>query len=829
MVRTVKKAVSAAMALVMTTGMFITGNGNVVKTYADETTEPYVNSRYVEEIGDGHYSTGVAYDKGIVLVSNITDSTYADKTNLTDKISLSAESTFAFVDKDGIDHVLENKDENGNKRFDEIYGSLTQGYYKNNIVGKDSKLGVINDEGNFIKFNGQELFDDIYMYNADGVGYVYGLEQYTSNNVFDYTVVDESGKTLFVINDCTKVRVFSKYIGQEYTAFFLLFEKADGTSTLMDFSGKVWHDGEHCTNGNVIYITGNTMSVVLFFDNSYGYYNYSTGEKFEKEGTLKSTYANSKTQYIAVNSGQTIIYDSEMNEQFTLEGEYYGLGSINTTGNGKSLYILYDSNNKTVNILNKDGSKWFDSDSEILSNPSLYSGEGGIFTLSDKASYFVSDGGDIKIKLSDLQNKAADKLYEMTGSKRTTRVSYFTADFGMIFTFTMNEDGKQHSVIATKSSGYSEFEYIDEGLNGQNYGGSSLTSWGIVYRSETVDKDITLPSGKVVNCTGKLMKAYNRYKDTMEEIEIPLTLYISKYGTFYSENGYVYRLTADGFIYDTKNNPSQNTESKYEINDMGTYIYSYYDGDQRKYKLCDNNDKEINVGLDELYNNSNYTSIYLSTFTFYGKTTGYVTVSYYDNLNKKRITKAYNYLGEYVMDISSFRGYYSGHAGYIYFANNSAYRFKDISKALNDSELKEDSTIKIGTIKGTEEKAFSGLKENSTIEDIRKELPKLNITVIDSNGDELAASKPVGTGCKIQVVKDGKVIDTATVVVKGDTDGSGTIDVLDMEAVQKSILGIGEGLSGAYNEAARLTGNDTVSVLDMEAIQKNILGLEKIN
>lgn len=194
------------------------------------------------------------------------------------------------------------------------------------------------------------------------------------------------------------------------------------------------------------------------------------------------------------------------------------------------------------------------------------------------------------------------------------------------------------------------------------------------------------------------------------------------------------------------------------------------------------------------------------------------------------MSKIYTYFGEYVMDFNSyFTGYYSGVAGNMYFANNTTYRFKDISKALNDSELKEDSTIKIGTIKGTEEKAFSGLKENSTIEDIRKELPKLDITVVDSKGNELAASKPIGTGCKIQVVKDGKVVDTATVVVKGDTDGSGTIDVLDMEAVQKSILGIGEGLAGAYNEAAKLTGNDKVSVLDMEAIQKNILGLEKIN
>ena len=34
------------------------------------------------------------------------------------------------------------------------------------------------------------------------------------------------------------------------------------------------------------------------------------------------------------------------------------------------------------------------------------------------------------------------------------------------------------------------------------------------------------------------------------------------------------------------------------------------------------------------------------------------------------------------------------------------------------------------------------------------------------------------------------VIDSATLIIKGDTDGNGLIDVLDMEAVQKDILGI---------------------------------------
>ena len=105
------------------------------------------------------------------------------------------------------------------------------------------------------------------------------------------------------------------------------------------------------------------------------------------------------------------------------------------------------------------------------------------------------------------------------------------------------------------------------------------------------------------------------------------------------------------------------------------------------------------------------------------------------------------------------------------------------------------------------------------------------LKMINSDGDELDDSKPVGTGCKIQMINNNQVVDTVTVMIKGDIDGTGTIDVLDMETIQKSILGIGDSLSGVYKEAALLNGDDTdeVTVLDMEAIQKDILGIEKIN
>lgn len=105
----------------------------------------------------------------------------------------------------------------------------------------------------------------------------------------------------------------------------------------------------------------------------------------------------------------------------------------------------------------------------------------------------------------------------------------------------------------------------------------------------------------------------------------------------------------------------------------------------------------------------------------------------------------------------------------------------------------------------------------------------MEINILDSAGEIMCDNQIIKTGCILQYKEDNKILNTSSIVVKGDIDGTGTIDVLDMEAIQKSILGIGGGLSGAYCEAAKLTGSDVITVLDMEVIQKDILGIEKIN
>lgn len=111
---------------------------------------------------------------------------------------------------------------------------------------------------------------------------------------------------------------------------------------------------------------------------------------------------------------------------------------------------------------------------------------------------------------------------------------------------------------------------------------------------------------------------------------------------------------------------------------------------------------------------------------------------------------------------------------------------------------------------------------------MKKKFAGANIVIRNAEGRQLENNQMVGSGCTINLLKDGTVVDRAVVLIKGDADGDGQIDVMDMEAVQKDLLGMKK-LGGIYQKAALVTRDETeLSILDMEAIQKHILGIRKI-
>lgn len=130
------------------------------------------------------------------------------------------------------------------------------------------------------------------------------------------------------------------------------------------------------------------------------------------------------------------------------------------------------------------------------------------------------------------------------------------------------------------------------------------------------------------------------------------------------------------------------------------------------------------------------------------------------------------------------------------------------------------------------EQDFVRISDEQTVLQVKRQLRNNDINIVNFNGVTLDDDSLVGTGDRIIVYNNGTVSsDDSVVIVPGDVDGDGLINVLDMEAIQKDILGLGDSLTGAYRQAGLITDNSsqTLSVLDMEAIQKDVLGFEYIN
>lgn len=184
-----------------------------------------------------------------------------------------------------------------------------------------------------------------------------------------------------------------------------------------------------------------------------------------------------------------------------------------------------------------------------------------------------------------------------------------------------------------------------------------------------------------------------------------------------------------------------------------------------------------------------------------------------ENLNQSNVVqvRAVNANGDYVTKSDgSITGEYTNAV------SNYAVFDKEIKLVLNaESQLE----ITSGT-----EREISAVKEGTTVFQLTESFANTSVTVLDQEGNRVTdMSREIGTGWRIQLFAGSNVTDEASVILAGDTDGNGQIDVIDMEEIQKDILGIRK-LTGVYVKAAKgILGSDILSVLDMEAVQRYIL------
>lgn len=94
--------------------------------------------------------------------------------------------------------------------------------------------------------------------------------------------------------------------------------------------------------------------------------------------------------------------------------------------------------------------------------------------------------------------------------------------------------------------------------------------------------------------------------------------------------------------------------------------------------------------------------------------------------------------------------------------------------------------------------------------------------------DNLPSNGNVGTGTQVQLLSQGQVIDQLTATVYGDVNGDGVVDINDLAAIKKHLLGE-TALEGSYAAAADVFNQSSISINDLLAVKEQLLGISTIN
>ncbi len=127
-------------------------------------------------------------------------------------------------------------------------------------------------------------------------------------------------------------------------------------------------------------------------------------------------------------------------------------------------------------------------------------------------------------------------------------------------------------------------------------------------------------------------------------------------------------------------------------------------------------------------------------------------------------------------------------------------------------------------VKDDASKAFVGLDMNTTAANTIKKFKEDAgfIEIHNTKGEKIANDGLVGTGCTVNIVVDGIVTLSYSLVVRGDLDGDSNISSSDYLAMKNVINGSMK-LSGAFSLAVDFNGDNANSSADYIALRKKIV------
>jgi hypothetical protein len=120
-----------------------------------------------------------------------------------------------------------------------------------------------------------------------------------------------------------------------------------------------------------------------------------------------------------------------------------------------------------------------------------------------------------------------------------------------------------------------------------------------------------------------------------------------------------------------------------------------------------------------------------------------------------------------------------------------------------------------------------GVTEETNVSEVISNFENEGIIILDLNKNILPDNAFVGTGFSVCLVDGGNVLDSLTVVIKGDIDGNGLVDTTDYLRIKGGFLGT-YSLDNMCQKAADVDGSGQVDATDYLRVKSHFLGTYNI-
>jgi|GEM_PF-2963332 len=131
--------------------------------------------------------------------------------------------------------------------------------------------------------------------------------------------------------------------------------------------------------------------------------------------------------------------------------------------------------------------------------------------------------------------------------------------------------------------------------------------------------------------------------------------------------------------------------------------------------------------------------------------------------------------------------------------------------------LKEDSTYY------SDSEYLFGVGEKTTALDIINSFENTGVYLYDSEGNMIFDNEVVGTSVEIRLMKNGEAIDSLRVLIRGDVDGSGSVNTTDYLRIKQIFIENVE-ISFDYRLAADIDENGKIDSTDYMRVKGHFIG-----